>query len=75
MAIKLTALGRPQFLVSARALTKVTWGRAKAVGDASVGQVLWGARLAAAASLQIAEGSGHQQTVPLVPKTTLKTLP
>lgn len=39
------------------------------------GQVLWGAKLAAVASLLMAERSGHQQAVPCVPKTTLETLP
>lgn len=39
------------------------------------GQVLWGARLAAVASLLMAESNGHQQAVPCVPKTTLETLP
>lgn len=37
-------------------------------------QVLWGSRLAAVASLLMAERSGHQQAVPCVLKSTLETL-
>lgn len=59
-AIKLTALGRPQFLVSARAVNRVRWG-------AGCGGC-WGARLAA-------ERAGHPQAVPCMRKTTLETLP